>query len=70
MEFVVVKETANGILLKPEGHEKPVKTRCPVFLRGKKVAVITETIGRVKKPFYLAKPEKKGLVGKKVSSKR
>ena len=70
MDFIVVKETANGLLLEPDGHEKPVKTRCPVFLRGKKAAVITETIGRVKKPLYLAKPEKKGLVRKKVSTKR
>ncbi|PIO02528.1 hypothetical protein COT57_03430 [Candidatus Micrarchaeota archaeon CG09_land_8_20_14_0_10_55_25] len=70
MEFKVVRETAAGILLAPVDHDKPVKTRCPVFLRGRKVAVITETIGRVGKPLYLAKPARGGLAGKKVSTKR
>ncbi len=70
MDFKVVRETAAGILLAPVGHDKPVKTRCPVFLRGKKVAVITETIGRVENPLYLARPGCGGLTGKKVSTKR
>lgn len=71
MEFKVIKKTPTGILLEPIDHENAVKTRCPVFLRGKKVAVIMETIGRVSQPLYLAKPTTENeLIGKKVSTKR
>lgn len=70
MELVVLKRTeAGNLLLEDQGQAsnqtKPVKARTPLYKRGKRVAVLRETIGLVEKPLYLAEPKdaeaKKGV---------
>ncbi len=72
MEFSVLKVTARGHLLLTSPDNRPVE-RMPLFLRGKKVAFVFDTIGRVNAPLYLAKPEGEApsdWEGKKLSSVR
>jgi|GEM_PF-1434876 hypothetical protein len=69
MFFRVLLETRKGNLLLSSDSGKPVE-RSPLFLEGVKVAEVFETIGRVGEPFYLARPLKKGLEGKVLSSSK
>lgn len=72
MEFHVLKFTPRGNLLLSCGTPRPVE-RMPLFLRGKKVAFVFDTIGKVRDPLYLAHPEGvpgESLVGKKLTSER
>lgn len=75
MEFKVLRKTARGnLLLEPagEGVIQGIEKKT-LFAGKKKAAVAFDTVGSVKKPFYLAKPlvEKPGgLVGKVLSAKK
>ncbi|MCL5011593.1 MAG: hypothetical protein M1594_01725 [Candidatus Marsarchaeota archaeon] len=69
MFFKIILETSRGNLLLSGDSKKPLE-RVPLFLKGEKVAEIFETIGRVEEPFYLAKPLRKDLKGKVLSSSR
>jgi hypothetical protein len=68
MFFKVLLETNKGNLLLSSDSKKPVE-RASLFLNGKKVAEVFETIGRVESPLYLARPLAKNLKGKELSSK-
>lgn len=72
MEFKVLRQTANGNLLLTAGEPRGV-SGMDLFLRGKKVARVYDTIGSTESPFYLAKPaasDGKQLVGKTLLSVR
>lgn len=70
MEFKAVRVTdAGNLLLEPVGHKSEVRGRLALFLRGRKVAVVFDTIASVDAPLYLAKPLEDGLLGKKIESK-
>lgn len=69
--YQVLKVTGHGNLLLA-GPSEPVEKPLAVFSAGKPVAKVFETIGRVEKPLFLARPlvkeeEAAGLVGKQLS---
>lgn len=75
MEFIVLKRSDSGnLLLEASGRasdkRKPVKTRTGLYKRGKKVAVLKETIGLVEKPLYLAEPKTSVKQGETLSTKK
>ncbi|MEK6953408.1 MAG: hypothetical protein AABX01_00245 [Candidatus Micrarchaeota archaeon] len=71
MKFKTLNATANGNLLLTSKEAKPVGRKMQLFLNGKFVGDIFDTIGRVDRPFYLAKPkgDPKLLVGKELEGK-
>jgi hypothetical protein len=70
MEFKAVRVTdAGNLVLEPVKHKKEVRGKLPLFVRGRKVAVVFDTIASVESPLYLAKPLEDGLLGKKLESK-
>ncbi len=72
MQFTPVKQTLGGRWLLAGEGGKPVDKPTPVFLRKTRVGTIEQTIGRVEKPFYVARLEEgfdaKKLVGKTLES--
>ncbi len=70
MEFTVLKATASGNLLLKSDSGEPVTGRKRLFLKGREVGVVFETIGSVSDPFYLAEPRtRENLVGKRLRTK-
>lgn len=70
MRFKAIKLTAGGsTLLEPVGHKEAVKCRLPLYFKGKRAAVIYDTIGSVEAPLYLAKPSRDELTGKELNSR-
>ncbi|MBU1197243.1 hypothetical protein KJ765_01895 [Candidatus Micrarchaeota archaeon] len=72
MKFLVLKQTARGNLLLQSSESKGIE-RMPLFYRGKKVAFVFDTIGRVSNPLYLACAEGERIekiVGKTLRSDR
>ncbi|MFA4945951.1 MAG: hypothetical protein WC607_00200 [Candidatus Micrarchaeia archaeon] len=70
MEFKAVRVTdAGNLVLEPVKHKNEVRGKLALFVRGRKVAVVFDTIASVESPLYLAKPLEDGLLGKKLESK-
>lgn len=70
MRFKAIRMTADGnALLEPIDHKEAVKGRISLFIKGKRAAVIYDTIGSVEAPLYLAKPSRNGLTGKELNSR-
>jgi len=71
MLFKVLRETATGnLVLEPVRHAEEVKSRLALYYRGKKAAVVFDTIASVKAPLYLAEPLAPNLAGKELETKR
>lgn len=71
LRFKALHATANGNLLLSSKENKPVARKMHLFMGGKFVGEVFDTIGRVDSPLYLAKPKGDGkdLVGKTLEGK-